>query len=169
MQEPSNPVDDMENRDSDKPEEQEFSDQRQDGAESTRGSNTVEDQARKGQWPVDRANDQAAVNGMVAPNAMTGAYPVDFSQMMQMMPNGISNPMLNSFPNMLGTYCMPLIVVSLLLMLLCRYAWHWYGSSCNVTSHVSVNVWGIWRTGGGYERHEHGDGVQRRTRRVWWI
>ena len=117
----------MINRDSGKTEEQENSDQYQDGAESTRKSNNIEDQARKSQWPVDRTNDQAVVNGMVAPSAMTGAYPMDFSQVVQMMPNGIPNPMLNSFPNMIGTYSRPLIVVCLLLttfVQLCL-AWGW--------------------------------------------
>ena len=76
---------------------------RRDSGQSTQQGNSGELQAQNSPWPANRANEQM-MNGGHEANAMNGSYPMDYSQMMQMMPNGLSNPMLSSFPNMMGTW-----------------------------------------------------------------
>ena len=41
-------------------------------------------------------------NGTANINGLNGVLPMDFSQMMQYMPNGMPNNMMSAFPNMIG-------------------------------------------------------------------
>ncbi|MCJ1283633.1 hypothetical protein MMC26_002964 [Xylographa opegraphella] len=59
-------------------------------------------QSTGAQWPVNGVTGLAMSNGTPNMNGLNGVLPMDFSQMMQYMPNGMSNGMINAFPNMLG-------------------------------------------------------------------
>ena len=54
------------------------------------------------QWPANGATGLAMSNGITNINGMNGVLPMDFTQMMQYMPNGIPNNMMSAFPNMIG-------------------------------------------------------------------
>lgn len=61
------------------------------------------------QWHANNGFDQGINNGAFGFDGSTGAFPniglngmVDYSQMMHLMPNGIPNTLMGSFPNMIG-------------------------------------------------------------------
>ena len=61
------------------------------------------------QWTANNGYNQGMNNGTFGFDGAAGGFPNmglngmgDFSQMMQMAPNGMQNPMMGSFPNMMG-------------------------------------------------------------------
>lgn len=55
-----------------------------------------------GQWAANGVAGLAMPNGALGMSGMNGALPIDYSQMMQFMPNGMPNNMMGAFPNMMG-------------------------------------------------------------------
>ncbi|MCJ1473185.1 hypothetical protein MMC13_001836 [Lambiella insularis] len=53
-------------------------------------------------WATNGVAGSMMSNGILGMNGMNGALPMDFSQMMQFMPNAMPNTMMGAFPNMMG-------------------------------------------------------------------
>ncbi|MCJ1379447.1 hypothetical protein MMC17_002548 [Xylographa soralifera] len=77
-------------------------DERRDSGASNPTAEGIEIQLIGTQWPVNGATGLAMSNGALNMNGLNGGLPMDFSQMMQYMPNGMPNNMMNAFPNMIG-------------------------------------------------------------------
>lgn len=84
------------------------------------GEKNAEQQKAAGQteqWVASNDFTQGMNNGVMGFDAANGGFPNisnmgmagmgDFSQMMQFMPNGMANPMMGSFPNMMGEHSRP--------------------------------------------------------------
>ncbi|MCJ1401226.1 hypothetical protein MMC11_004438 [Xylographa trunciseda] len=77
-------------------------DERRDSGVSNPMAESAEAQSMSMQWPVNGATGLAMPNGAPNMNGMNGVLPLDFSQMMQYMPNGMPTNMMGAFPNMMG-------------------------------------------------------------------
>ncbi|KAL6716904.1 hypothetical protein ACLMJK_004816 [Lecanora helva] len=81
-------------------------------SERANGAEKQSDQqqaANNQQWAANNGFEQGMSSGAFGFDGTTGGFADmamngmgDFSQMMQLMPNGMPNPMMNSFPNMMG-------------------------------------------------------------------
>ncbi|MCJ1389408.1 hypothetical protein MMC18_002265 [Xylographa bjoerkii] len=77
-------------------------DGRRDSGASNPTAERTEAQSMSAQWPVNGAIGLAMSNGVPNMNGLNGVLPMDFSQMMQYMPNGMPNNMMGAFPNVMG-------------------------------------------------------------------
>ena len=76
-------------------------------AASEQQEESVEPIALDGQWSTNGDAGMAMSNVSIGVNGMNGASPMDFTQLIQYIPNGIPSNLMGAFPNMMGSQMLP--------------------------------------------------------------